>query len=316
VPGQGPVHKRIDEGKDLILGFFGSKSRDVDPRRVKDLRRDLEKVFGPREQWSVALSRELGGVLLAGLSRRRRSADHERAFFQTVGWCLRPGYGAAFDDWRIEQLWPLWKDGVQYVAEKPTWGSWFVLWRRVCGGLDAARQQELWGYLRPWLLEQGTGKKGTGTTPHGQDEMVRLACSLERIAAADKVVLGDFVARKLGRGGLPSFWPLGRVGARAPLQGSTHDVVAPDIAARWIDRVLEHDLKTADGACFAVASLARMTGDRARDVDANVRERVVTRLEKAQTQASWVRMVREVVPLSVEDEAQAFGESLPVGLRV
>jgi hypothetical protein len=316
VPQQGPVHKRIDEGKDLILGFFGSKSKDVDPRRVKDLRRDLEKIFGTREQWSVSLSRELGGVLLAGLSRRRRSADHERAYFQLVGWCLRPGYGAAFDDWRVEQLWPLWKEGVQYVAEKPTWGSWFVLWRRVCGGLDASRQQELWAYLRPWLLEQGTGKKGAGATPHGQDEMVRLACSLERLPAAEKVVLGDFVAKKLGRGGLSSFWPLGRLGARVPLQGSTHDVVAPDVAARWIDRVLEHDLKTADGASFAVASLARMTGDRARDVDAGVRDRVVARLEKAHAAASWVRMVREVVPLSAEDEAQAFGEALPVGLRL
>jgi hypothetical protein len=316
LPQQGVVHKRIDEGKDLILGFFGSKSRDVDPRRVKDLRRDLEKLFGPREQWSVALSRELGGVLLSSLSRRRRSADHERAFFQTVGWCLRPGYGAAFDDWRIEQLWPLWQDGVQYVAEKPTWGSWFVLWRRVCGGLDASRQQEIWAYLRPWLLDQGTGKKGTGATPHGQDEMVRLACSLERIPAADKVALGDFVAKKLGRGGLASLWPLGRLGARAPLQGSAHDVVSPEVAARWIERVLEHDVKTADGAAFALASLARLTGDRARDVDAAVRERVAARLEKAQAKASWLRMVREVVPLSAEDEAQAFGESLPVGLRL
>jgi hypothetical protein len=316
VPQQGPVHKRIDEGKDLILGYFGNKSKDIDPRRVKDLRRDLEKVFGPRDQWSLAVARELGGVLLSGLSRRRRSPDHERAFFQMVGWCLRPGCGAAFDDWRIEQLWPLWNESVQYVGEKPTWGSWFVLWRRVAGGLDAARQREIWSYLKPWLLEQGTGRKGVGAPPHGQDEMVRLACSLERIAAPEKALLGDFVAKKIGRGGLASFWPLGRLGARAPLQGSVTDVVGPDVAARWIERVLEHDLKTADGAAFAVAALARRTDDRARDIDPALRARVVARLERAETPASWLRLVTEVVPLSVDDEAQAFGESLPVGLRL
>ncbi|MBM4280775.1 MAG: hsp70 family protein [Deltaproteobacteria bacterium] len=316
VPQAGPVHKRIDDGKELIAGFFGHKSKDVDPRRVKDLRRDLEKHFGPREQWSLALSRELGGVLLAGLARRRRSADHERAFFQLLGWCLRPGTGAAFDDWRLEQLWALWKEGVQYVAEKPTWGSWFVLWRRVVGGLDSARQREVWDYLKPWLLEQGTGRKGAGATPHGQDEMVRLACSLERIPSSEKVALGDFVARKLGRGGLPSFWPLGRLGARAPLQGGALDVVGPDVAARWIERVLEHDLKVADGGSFALASLARLTGDRARDIDAGLRDKVVARLERVQAPTSWVQMVREVVPLSADDEAQAFGDSLPVGLRL
>jgi hypothetical protein len=316
LPHSGPVHKRIEEGKDLILGFFGNKARDVDPRRVKDLRRDLEKLFGPREQWSLALSRELSGVLLAGLARRRRSADHERAFFQTLGWCLRPGCGAAFDDWRVEQLWPLWKEGVQYVNEKATWGSWFVLWRRVVGGLDAARQREIWDYLKPWLLEQGTGRKGVGTTPHAQDEMVRLACCLERITATEKVVLGDFVARKLGRGGLSSFWPLGRIGARAPLQGSVHDVVGPEVAARWIDRILEHDLKTADGATFALASLARRTDDRARDVDPNLRERVLGRLQRAEAPQGWIQMVKEVVALTADDEAQAFGDALPVGLRL
>ncbi|MDP2340035.1 MAG: Hsp70 family protein [Deltaproteobacteria bacterium] len=319
VPSQGPVHKRADEGKDLILSYFGppkAGGKEVDPKRVKDLRRDLEKIFGVREQWSVGLARELAGVLLTGVSRRRRSADHERAFVQNLGFCLRPGTGASFDDWRIEQVWPLWKEGVQYVAEKPTWASWFVLWRRIAAGLDVARQNEVWAYLKPWLLQQGTGKKGTGVQPHGQDEMIRLACSLERIPAVEKAELGEFVAKKLGRGGITSFWPLGRLAARVPLAGSTHDVVDKEVAARFCERILEHDLKTADGAAFALAQIARRTGDRARDVDAAVREKVVGRLEKAGVNASWIQMVRDVVTLSADDEAAAFGEALPVGLRL
>lgn len=320
VPTAGPVHKRIDEGKDLVLAYFGppstSKAKDVDPKRVKDLRRDLEKMFGLREQWSVSLAREIAGTLLTGASRRRRSVEHERAWFQNLGFCLRPGTGAAFDDWRIEQLWPLWKEGVQNVAEKPTWASWFVLWRRVVSGLDATRQKDIWAYLKPWLLEQGTGKKGQGPAPAGQDEMIRLACSLERIPATEKVELGEFVQKKLGRGGITSFWPLGRLGARVPLVGSVHDVVSAEVATRWIEKLLEQDLKTADGAAFALASLARCTGDRARDVDVAVRDRVIARLEKANMNPSWIHMVKEVVALSADDEAAAFGEALPVGLRL
>jgi hypothetical protein len=226
---------------------------------------------------------------------------------------MRPGFGAPFDDWRIEQLWPLWREGVQYVSEKPTWASWFIMWRRVAAGLDATRQRELYDYLKPWLLEQGTGKKGVGPTPAGTDEMLRLAASLERLPAAEKVTLGDFIAKKLGRGGVSTAWPLGRVGARVPL--TSGEVVDPAVAARWLDKVLELDLKTADGAAFAVVQLARLTGDRAKDIAHDARARAVERLKKAGA-AQVIAPLEAVVPLSAEDEAQAFGEALPAGLRL
>ena len=319
-PGQVPVAdnlpKRVDEGKELILGFFGSKSKDVDPKRVKDLRRDLEKIFGVRETWSSGLLRELAAVLLSGATRRRRSAEHERVFFQLLGFCLRPGFGVPFDDWRIDQVWPLWKEGIQYIVERPTWGSWFVLWRRVAGGLTAERQRVLAEYVKPWLLEQGTGKKGTGPTPHGTDEMIRLVAALERISADDKVTFGDFIHKKLGRGGIASYWPLGRIGAREPLAGSAHDVVPAHVAARWAERILEADLKTAEGGSFALAQIARVTGDRTRDLDGGLRDKIAARLDKAAAPPHWVRMVQEKVDVSVDDDAAAFGESLPVGLRL
>ena len=316
IPSAGPAHKRVEEGKDLVAGYFGNKSKDVDPKRVKDLRRDLEKLFGPRDQWSLSVSRELGGVLLSGAGKRRRSAEHERSWFQNIGFSLRPGTGAAFDDWRIEQLWPLWTEGVQYIAEKPGWTSWFILWRRVAAGLDAARQLEIWTYLKPWLLEQGTGKKGVGPSPHGQDEMIRLAATLERLPSSEKVVLADFIVKKLGRGGLGSAWPLGRVAARQPLVGAAHDVVSASDAARYADKLLELDLKVADGAAFALAQVARATGDRARDLDSVTREKIAVRLDKSGAPAAWSQMVRDVVALSADDEAAAWGEALPVGLRL
>jgi DNA-K related protein len=319
-PGQIPradgLHKRIEDGRALVSAFFGNKSKDVDKAKVKDLRRDLEKIFGERDTWSPGTNRELCGALLAGVKNRRRSMEHERVFFQLAGFTLRPGVGAPFDDWRVEQLWPLWSEGVQHVAEKPTWASWFVLWRRVAGGLNAERQLQMWQYLKPWLLEQGTGKKGVGAVPHGQDEMVRLACSLERIPAREKSELGAFVLKKLGRGGIPSYWPLGRLGARMPLFGSAHDVVPPTVVAEWIDKVLNADLKTAEGAQAALSQMARVTGDRALDVDDALRLRVAERLDKAGAPAHLGKMVRERVARTVEDEAMAFGESLPPGLRV
>jgi hypothetical protein len=310
-----PIAARIDEAKDMVAAYFGNKSKDVDPKGVKNLRRDLEKMLGAREQWSTAVNRELAGTLLAGSARRRRSAEHERAFFQLLGWCMRPGFGAPFDEWRVSELWPLFAEGVQHVSEKPTWASWWILWRRIAGGLDADKQRAIHDATAPWLLQQGTGKPGKGPTPHGQDEMVRLLASLERLPAAAKEELGRFVVKKLGRGGITSYWPLGRLGARQPLAGSAHDVVPAAVAAEWLKKVLEADLKTAEGAAFATVELARLTGDRARDLDVALREAAAVRLEKAD-RPSWARMLREVVPLSLEDEATAFGDALPVGLKL
>lgn len=310
------IHRRLEEGRELILQFYGSKNKGVDPKRVKDLRRDLEKLFGERDGWSTGLNRELAGTLLGAAKNRRRTADHERVFCQLLGFTLRPGVGVPFDDWRMEQLWPLWKEGLQHTSEKPGWASWWILWRRVAAGLSAERQREVGAYLKPWLLEQGTGKKGEGPTPHGTDEMVRLAASLERVAAADKVELGAFVLKKIGRGGVSTYWPLGRLGARHVLAGSAHDVVPAAVASEWAEKILNADLKTAEGAVFALAQIARVTGDRARDLDAALRRRIAERLEKAGAAAHLVQMVREQVEWTADDEAQAFGEALPPGLRL
>ncbi|MBI1947564.1 MAG: hsp70 family protein [Deltaproteobacteria bacterium] len=310
------VHRRLEEGRELILQFYGSKNKGVDPKRVKDLRRELEKLFGERDTWSMGLNRELCGTLLGGARNRRRTVEHERVFFQLVGFTLRPGVGAPFDDWRLEQLWPLWREGVQHTSEKPTWASWWILWRRVAAGLSVERQRELGAYLKPWLLEQGTGKKGEGPTPHGQDEMVRLVASLERLPASDKVELGAFVHKKIGRGGVSTYWPLGRLGARHLLAGSAHDVVPAAVASEWAEKILNADLKTAEGAQFALAQLARVTGDRTRDLEEPLRRRIAERLAAAGAPAHLVRMVRERVEWTADDEAQAFGEALPPGLRL
>jgi hypothetical protein len=71
-----------------------------------------------------------------------------------------------------------------------------------------------------------------------------------------------------------------------------------------------------DGAPFAAAQLARLTGDRTRDLDPALRERTAQALAAAKAHEAWVRMVREVVALEAADEARALGDTLPAGLRL
>jgi hypothetical protein len=86
--------------------------------------------------------------------------------------------------------------------------------------------------------------------------------------------------------------------------------------SEWIERLLNMDVKATEGAVYALAQMARLVGDRALDVDEKVRGKVVERLIKVGAPTEWIAMVKEKVARTADDEAQAFGESLPPGLRL
>jgi hypothetical protein len=198
------------------------------------------------------------------------------------------------------------------------------MWRRIAGGLTEAQQQKLYAYLQPHLARRvppdaPPAGKLKGIQPEGLDEMVRAAASLEHLPAADKAKLGGWVAARLkteAKSGGPWAWALGRLGARVPLYGSSHKVVDVDTAEAWLTLLLDLDLRRIDGASFAAAQLARLTGDRTRDIDPALRARTAQALTAAKASEAWVRMVNEVLALEAADEARALGDTLPAGLRL
>ena len=59
-----------------------------------------------------------------------------------------------------------------------------------------------------------------------------------------------------------------------------------------------------------------MTGDRARDVSAKLREEVAKRLVAVNAKEAWVRAVSELVDVGEEERVAILGEGLPIGLRL
>jgi hypothetical protein len=132
------------------------------------------------------------------------------------------------------------------------------------------------------------------------------------------VEAGGWLLEQLS-GGRPApgvAWALGRLGARVPVSGAAHAAVPPEVAAEWLLRLLELDFRAAEEAPFAVLQLARLSGDRARDLDEPLRLRAAAALEKAGAPAEWPRSLREVVALGEKDEQRVFGEALPLGLHL
>src|SRR5215217_1448168 len=315
---------RFAEAKDNIERVYGNKPLPLGPKDVKQLSRTLEKALGPRDTWRVPVLREMWSTLYAGASKRRRSEDHERVFYSLAGFTLRPGFGYPLDGWRAEQTFSLFDALVQHHSDKAVWTEFWVMWRRIAGGLTEAQQQKLYAYLQPHLARKvppGTPPPGKlkGIQPEGLEEMVRTAASLEHLPPSEKAEVGRWIAERLkaeAKSGGPWAWALGRLGARVPLYGSGHKVVDVETAEAWLTLLLEMDLRKIDGAPFAAAQLARLTGDRTRDLDPALRERAAQALVAAQASETWVRMVREVVALEAADEARALGDTLPAGLRL
>jgi hypothetical protein len=149
--------------------------------------------------------------------------------------------------------------------------------------------------------------------------MVRVAASLEHLDPSDKVLLGNWITQRLRNPATaagPWIRALGRIGTRVPLYGSIHKTVDGDQAGRWLSMLLDTDLWCMNGAAFAAAHLARLTGDRTRDLDDDLRSRVVAALKSAGVPEAWWRMLREVTVLEAADEARAMGDTLPIGLRL
>jgi molecular chaperone DnaK (HSP70) len=325
------AHPQLDDAVKRIDRVFGARNQQVEAREVRQLRGALEHVLGGRERWETPLLRRLFDALMERAKGRRRSAEHERVWLNLAGWCLRPGFGDPLDDWRIGQLWALFPAGAQYVKDGQVRAEWWTLWRRVAGGLSTEAQLRLLDdFAFNLQADPSERAKRPATLVDGsEDDMLRLGASLERIPAAYKAEIGDWMVGRIM--GIPVttkpdakaaatyaryLWALARVGTRAPLHGSAHEVAPAEAAGRWLAELMKLDWKRIEPAGFAAAHLARKTGDRTRDIGENLRAQVLQRLAASGAPASWSAMVRDVVELDQESRTRMFGDALPPGLKL
>src|SRR5690625_1548483 len=118
---------------------------------------------------------------------KSRSVDHEATWLNLVGYALRPGFGADLDPFRIDELWRLQSLGISFPKEMRVRNQWWILWRRVAGGLDRERQERL---LAP-VLPQLQNRSADGA------ELFRFVGSLERISLERKEEIVKLLVRMI-----------------------------------------------------------------------------------------------------------------------
>src|SRR5438105_4820621 len=158
----------IEAAREAVQIVHGKKPQPIAGREVKNLWRNLEKALGDRAGWTLAVNRDLWGVLWAGAQKRRRSPDHERLFLQLCGFTLRPGFGAPLDAWRCEQAFTLFGQGLTHHREAPVWAAWWIFWRPIAPGLGEAEHPALFAATKPHLRPQPKGRVANpGKKPPG-----------------------------------------------------------------------------------------------------------------------------------------------------
>lgn len=322
--------EQVQAGAALIRDTYSPPADRVpgpDPRHLtKSLEAALE---AGRDKWPTSLCRRLFDVLLEVAERRRSSPGHLSRWYNLVGFCLRPGFGDPLDRFRVEQLWKLMhaprpqpgKGAAPKGLGPPEGGADFwIMWRRVAGGLNAALQNTLFNRLRSVLLPS---KSKSVAKPNANElaEMWRAAAALERIDVKPKEELGQTLLKLCRRSPTPphAFWALTRLGARVLFYGPLNAVLHPHVVEGWLDALLPfepgHDSERLAWA-FCLTQLARRSGQRALDVDDSHRHSVLTVLRAQPVPPHWGRMVEEVTELEADEQSQLFGETLPIGLRL
>ncbi len=329
----------------------GEASGIVDDETLQACRKEIESVFVSgtekpaklvkrlqstlelrRDDWPPVLLRGIWESLMAVEPERRRSPAYESRWLNLLGYSLRPGFGVAVDDWRTAQTWrvlfgKIAHDDAQARAET------LILWRRIAGGLTAGQQTQLASVLKRNVVAGGGSRAQAAETR----EAWRLVGSLERLPVLEKLdwvreALSQLERKKLRSLHPVLLWGIGRMATRTPARGPLNLVIGARDAGNILQRILisqsihlgapenEKDSGHAEqmklAAGLALTQIARRCQDRFRDVDDDIRERVVRELRVLGAPSHYVRLVEEGGQFDHEEQAAIFGESLPLGIEL
>ncbi|EGR0144842.1 Hsp70 family protein [Vibrio alginolyticus] len=314
------LHPKLNECKELIARLYSGNKKSAESKEIKTLAKDLEKKLGKRDEWDFTTLRQLFDTFAQGRKRRRRSEQHEKNWLRLAGFALRPGFGDPTDSWRIEQVWGLYQQNIQFKNHQG-WTDWWVFWRRIAGGLSQEQQETILAdiakYLHPGAMKNPQSAKAAQDM--GYESMVRLSASLEHLEVEDKVLLATwFLSKAINHNQFEQahWWAMGRLASRTPLYGSQHNVVPREQAEQWLPKLLEQNWQKEPMIAFAAVMICRKTGDRLFDISDDYREQVLAKLKQSKVPESWISLVEEVKELSESESKRIFGDALPSGLTL
>ena len=311
--------ERLETAKERLIQTFSPQPTALPAQLMKGLESDLAL---ERDAFPLSTLRSLAEQLLDVAEYRSLTPELEARWLNVTGFSLRPGFGVPLDDWRVRQLWRIHSLGPTHQNHSEVALNWWILWRRVAGGLSRGPQDELTSRLFPLLIpSQAKRAKRKPPKPQSQEaaEMWRAAAALEHISAKQRTVLGGALMDLLETKRAPkgALWCLSRIGARRLLYGPRESTVKASTIETWLDRIYATRRRAKDEhPTSLILALARCTGDRQLDLSDAARLKADAYLESLGVPDTTRRPLRELVQIDQSTQSDAFGDSLPAGLSL
>ncbi|MFO8083502.1 MAG: Hsp70 family protein [Desulfobacterales bacterium] len=302
----------VAEALDKIESAFSNKT-DTSP--LNSLTKEIADVVErPREKWPLGLIRKLADTLLKHRPLKNISPVHESRWLNLTGFCMRPGFAEGFDPQRMTKLWKIYPEGMRFSKNAQVRSEWWILWRRTAGGLKPGQQRQFSQDLTPVLMP-GKGAK-IKISPQERLEIWMALANMELLHVKDKIKWGRQLLSEMSvQSARPQhFWSISRFGARSLLYGPADRVVPPEEVSRWIDTLLKTSWPNPKPVGMALAQMARKTGDRIRDVDEALIEKIFEWMDQDKFFGPHQRYLKQIIPMQRQEQSTIFGESLPAGL--
>ncbi len=108
--------ERLTAARAALAGVFGETGA-IPTITPEDLPGQLEATLGfGRQAWPVEVIRALADTLLTMAGGRRKGPRYEARWLNLLGFCLRPGFGAPLDDWRVNQTRSVYVEGLAFAV--------------------------------------------------------------------------------------------------------------------------------------------------------------------------------------------------------
>ncbi len=309
VRGPNVALRALESAQARITQLFGQPLNSRDRLRATRLLKSIETIVQlPKSEWNIVLVRSLWATLAACMPDCERSVEHEEAWLILAGFFLRPGFGAAQDDARIDRLWTLHDTG--FFSAQSVAVQRYVLWRRVAGGLSAERQERVLEPERAQLRDN-----------RAAPELVLLAGSLERIGLAQKTELIErfseaaAVLERERKHNAHFLTALGYLLNRSPLYAGPEAIVPADCVARTFERLANFDWDGPRRRELQTLFLraARIVDNRSVDLARSLRNRISDKLEHSGVPPAKLAALKQYLPMQRAERAGSFGEALPPG---
>jgi hypothetical protein len=282
------------------------------------LLKKLEDIFAVnRQEWSLQLIRQIADFLLEIDPKKFTSAPLEARWMNLTGFCLRPGFGDTADEMRQKKLWTSWFSGPKFKTDAQVNAEWWVLWRRISGGINTGRQEQIGHALMKMLMPNDSYKKNTKYGAQEKMECWRCLGSLERLPLKLKKRITDMQLARVSKLEDYEFWAIARLMSRHLFYGPVDLTMNRKDASSFIKLIMASTKeKISPMALFTLSRLGAKTGEDFIDINETLRAELLTFLKEKKAQENLIQHVEEIIEDSQEESKQILGDSLPLGLTL